>query len=161
MAEDYPRSFLELERQFSTESGCRAYLWALRWPRRIDCPRISIASRAKGGSYCRRAKGKGSHYRIGPCEAILRFHPAAQLGANSHGQDARSGPVRRGAGAVCQASSRGVAAPCTSDAWRLADTPSLGIFIIIGERDVGVATLILSEAFDVMSLGTRSLLASS
>jgi transposase-like protein len=39
MAEDYPRSFLELERRFSTESGCRAYLWALRWPRGIDCPR--------------------------------------------------------------------------------------------------------------------------
>ena len=29
MAEDYnPRSFLELERRFSTESGCRANLWA-------------------------------------------------------------------------------------------------------------------------------------
>ena len=56
---------------------------------------------------------------------------------------------------------RGVAAPATSDAWRLAATPSLGIFIIIGERDVGVATLILSEAFDVMALGTGSLLASS
>ena len=39
MAEDYPRSLLELERRFSTESGCRAYLWALRWPRGIDCPR--------------------------------------------------------------------------------------------------------------------------
>ena len=50
---------------------------------------------------------------------------------------------------------------CTSDAWRLAATPSLGIFIILGERDVGVATLILSEALDVIALGTRSLQASS
>jgi hypothetical protein len=50
---------------------------------------------------------------------------------------------------------------CTSDAWRLAAPPSLGIFIITRERDVGVATLILSEALDVIALGTRSLLASS
>jgi hypothetical protein len=33
--------------------------------------------------------------------------------------------------------------------------------IITRERDVGVATLILSEALDVIALGTRSLLASS
>lgn len=38
MAEDYPRTLLELERRFSDESGCRAYLFALRWPQGFVCP---------------------------------------------------------------------------------------------------------------------------
>ena len=38
MAEDYPRTLLELERRFSDESGCRSYLSALRWPDGFVCP---------------------------------------------------------------------------------------------------------------------------
>lgn len=38
MAEDYPRTLLELERRFSDDSACRAYLFALRWPEGFACP---------------------------------------------------------------------------------------------------------------------------
>ena len=37
--EDYPRTLMELERRFSTEEACRAYLFALRWPEGFVCPR--------------------------------------------------------------------------------------------------------------------------
>lgn len=39
MAEDYPRTLMELERRFSDEEACRAYLFALRWPHGFECPR--------------------------------------------------------------------------------------------------------------------------
>ncbi len=38
MAEDYPQTLMELERRFSGESECRAYLYALRWPQGFVCP---------------------------------------------------------------------------------------------------------------------------
>lgn len=38
MAEDYPRTLLELERRFSDEAACRAYLFGLRWPHGFTCP---------------------------------------------------------------------------------------------------------------------------
>jgi transposase-like protein len=38
MAEDYPRTLLELERRFSDDSACRACLSALRWPEGFACP---------------------------------------------------------------------------------------------------------------------------
>lgn len=38
MIEDYPRTLLELERRFSDEASCRAYLFALRWPQGFVCP---------------------------------------------------------------------------------------------------------------------------
>lgn len=38
MAEDYPRTLLELEQRFSDEAKCRAYLFALRWPQGFVCP---------------------------------------------------------------------------------------------------------------------------
>jgi transposase-like protein len=38
MAEDYPRTWLELEGRFRDEAGCRAYLFALRWPQGFVCP---------------------------------------------------------------------------------------------------------------------------
>jgi transposase-like protein len=38
MIEDYPRTLLELEQRFSDEAGCRAYLFALRWPQGFVCP---------------------------------------------------------------------------------------------------------------------------
>jgi len=39
MAEDYPRTVLELERRFSDEEACRRYLFVLRWPDGFMCPR--------------------------------------------------------------------------------------------------------------------------
>jgi transposase-like protein len=38
MTEDYPRTLMELERRFSDEASCRAYLFALRWPQGFICP---------------------------------------------------------------------------------------------------------------------------
>ena len=37
--EDYPRTLGELERRFTTEEACRAYLIQLRWPDGYRCPR--------------------------------------------------------------------------------------------------------------------------
>ena len=39
MAEDYPRTLMELEGRFNTEQACRAYLFTLRWPDGFVCPR--------------------------------------------------------------------------------------------------------------------------
>jgi transposase-like protein len=39
MAEDYPRTLMELEQRFATDSTCREYLFALRWPEGFVCPR--------------------------------------------------------------------------------------------------------------------------
>lgn len=38
MTEDYPRTLMELERRFSNEASCRAYLAGLRWPEGFVCP---------------------------------------------------------------------------------------------------------------------------
>jgi transposase-like protein len=38
MAEDYPRTVMELERRFGEDATCRAYLFALRWPDGFICP---------------------------------------------------------------------------------------------------------------------------
>lgn len=39
MAEEYPRTVMELESWFPTEDACRDYLFSLRWPRGFLCPR--------------------------------------------------------------------------------------------------------------------------
>ncbi|MBI2515939.1 MAG: IS1595 family transposase [Opitutae bacterium] len=38
MAEDFPRTLLELEQRFSDEAACRAFLFKLRWPQGFTCP---------------------------------------------------------------------------------------------------------------------------
>ena len=38
MVEDYPRTVEEFEARFSTEKGCREYLFQLRWPEGFRCP---------------------------------------------------------------------------------------------------------------------------
>lgn len=38
MAEDYPRTMLELEQRFPDEAACRVYLFSLRWPAGFVCP---------------------------------------------------------------------------------------------------------------------------
>ena len=40
--EDYPRTLAELEARFSTEDGCRDYLFQLRWPDGFQCPRCRL-----------------------------------------------------------------------------------------------------------------------
>jgi len=42
--EEYPRNVMELERQFSTEEACKAYLFRLRWPDGFICPRCQAKS---------------------------------------------------------------------------------------------------------------------
>src|SRR6202162_4229982 len=37
--EDYPRNLQQFEARFSTEEGCREYLFQLRWPDGFQCPR--------------------------------------------------------------------------------------------------------------------------
>jgi transposase-like protein len=39
--EDYPKTLHEFEARFSTEKGCRDYLFQLRWPEGFVCPRCS------------------------------------------------------------------------------------------------------------------------
>ena len=41
MAEDFPRTLLELERRFSCEDACIEYLASLRWPTSWMCPRCA------------------------------------------------------------------------------------------------------------------------
>jgi len=41
MSGDYPRTLADLERRFSTEEACRAYLFSLRWPDGWRCPRCA------------------------------------------------------------------------------------------------------------------------
>jgi len=36
--EEYPHNVMELEKQFSTEESCKAYLFRLRWPNGFVCP---------------------------------------------------------------------------------------------------------------------------
>ena len=38
MAEAYPRTLMELERQLSSEAACAEYLARLRWPEGFRCP---------------------------------------------------------------------------------------------------------------------------
>jgi transposase-like protein len=56
MAEDYPRTLLDLERRFATEAACLAYLAALRWPEGFHCPACGSAAAwqtARGLWVCR------------------------------------------------------------------------------------------------------------
>src|SRR5258708_32493071 len=62
MSEDYPRTLLELERRFSREEACAAYLGSLRWPRGWVCPRCA----GQAASSVRRAR-----WRCGQCRDEL------------------------------------------------------------------------------------------
>jgi transposase-like protein len=52
MAEDYPRTILELERRFASDEACREYLFQLRWPEGFICPRC------QGGSAWPASRGR-------------------------------------------------------------------------------------------------------
>ncbi len=47
MVEEYPRTLMELEKMFSTEQACRAYLARLRWPEGFFCPKCGVFSEPK------------------------------------------------------------------------------------------------------------------
>src|SRR5260370_135020 len=40
--EDYPRTLQEFEARFSTDEGCREYLFQVRWPGGFRCPRCGV-----------------------------------------------------------------------------------------------------------------------
>lgn len=61
--EDYPRTVLELEERFATESACWDYLIKLRWPEGFICPRCSAAgswAATRGRLICRACRYQGS-----------------------------------------------------------------------------------------------------
>jgi transposase-like protein len=39
--EQYPKTLLELEKQFASEEACREYIYQLRWPEGFKCPRCA------------------------------------------------------------------------------------------------------------------------
>jgi transposase-like protein len=47
--EEYPRSWVEFERRFSSEDACREYLELVRWPDGFRCPRCGGAQTRKTG----------------------------------------------------------------------------------------------------------------
>ena len=63
MVEDYPRTILELERQFASEEVCREYLFRLRWPEGFVCPRChsqAVWRASRGRLVCRECRYQGS-----------------------------------------------------------------------------------------------------
>lgn len=59
MDEVYPKTLLELERQFATVEDCRRYLAALRWPEGFACPQCGTGqswSMQRGLWLCRRCR---------------------------------------------------------------------------------------------------------
>lgn len=49
MALRFPRSMVEFEERFSTESACREYLFSVRWPEGWRCPRCARAGGWRNG----------------------------------------------------------------------------------------------------------------
>ena len=60
--EDYPRTWAEFEVRFSTEEACREYLWQVRWPKGIVCPRCQGTKTWPHGEVLRR--GSVCDYQI-------------------------------------------------------------------------------------------------
>lgn len=63
MAEDYPRTILELEQRFATDEACRAYLFELRWPEGFVCPRCaghSVWEASRGRLVCQSCRHQTS-----------------------------------------------------------------------------------------------------
>lgn len=67
MAEDYPRTLMELERRFGTDEACADYLAALRWPEGFRCPRCTAAQawRTVRGLWVCRACGRHTSVTAG------------------------------------------------------------------------------------------------
>ncbi len=67
MAEEYPRTLLELERRFATDAACADYLAALRWPEGFRCPRCAAAQawRTARGLWVCRACGRHTSVTAG------------------------------------------------------------------------------------------------
>lgn len=57
MEEDFPRTLIEFENRFSTETGCIDYLLKLRWPKGFICPHCGVGnpwSTTRGNFHCSR-----------------------------------------------------------------------------------------------------------
>ncbi len=67
MAEDYPRTLMELERRFSTDEACAEYLAKLRWPEGFRCPHCAAdqAWRTARGLWVCRACGRNTSVTAG------------------------------------------------------------------------------------------------
>src|SRR5262249_490786 len=50
--EDYPRTLQEFEARFSTEEGCREYLFRLRWPAGFAAHVADVERRGRCGPRC-------------------------------------------------------------------------------------------------------------
>ena len=59
MAEDYPRTLMELEQRFSTEEACCEYLASLRWPSGFVCPHCQATEAWRMAGVCGCADGVG------------------------------------------------------------------------------------------------------
>lgn len=59
---EYPKTLIELEKEFATEEQCRAYLFDLRWPNGFVCPYCGVS----GGWHTKELKIKCQHCRRTP-----------------------------------------------------------------------------------------------
>ncbi len=63
MEENYPRTLMELEEQFSTEAACMEYLRKLRWPNGFVCPKCQaqeIWKTRRGLFHCAKCEAQTS-----------------------------------------------------------------------------------------------------
>jgi transposase-like protein len=64
MAEDYPRTLMELERRFSTEAACAEYLAQRRWPEGFRCPNCGAGQAWKTARSLWVCRGCGRHTSV-------------------------------------------------------------------------------------------------
>src|SRR5260370_13828960 len=101
MAEDYPRTLMELERRFSTDEACAEYLAKLRWPEGFRCPHCAAdqAWRTARGLWVCRACGRNTSVTagtvFGDSNLPLRlWFPAILQGVTPKGRANPMGPPR-------------------------------------------------------------------
>lgn len=93
MAEDYPRTLMELEQRFSTEEACCEYLAKLRWPSGFVCPHCQAteAWRMAGGLWlCRGCRHQAS-VKVGTIFQDSRLPLKAWLRAMWHVTSQKNG----------------------------------------------------------------------
>jgi len=96
MAEDYPRTLMELERRFTSEQACREYLFALRWPDGFICRRCEGREAwpmARGKWLCRNCRAQvsvtaGTVFQDSKLPLALWFRAIWQMTSQKHGMSA-------------------------------------------------------------------------
>ena len=96
MTEEYPRTLMELERQFGDETACRAYLFSLRWPQGFMCPhcRGQTAWAMTGGRWlcagCRKQVSvtAGTIFQDSKLPLVVWFRAMWQLTSQKNGVSA-------------------------------------------------------------------------